>query len=39
MRIKIGGDPGGVHILHVLPHGSPVPRFRGMVLKGLFREI
>jgi hypothetical protein len=38
MRIKTGGDPGGVHLLHVLPHGSPVPRLRG-ILKGLLREI
>jgi hypothetical protein len=38
MRINTGGDPGGVHFLHVLPHGAPVPRLRG-ILKGLFREI
>jgi hypothetical protein len=38
MRIKTGGDPGGVHILHVLPHGAPVPRLRG-IIKGLFHEI
>ncbi len=31
MRIKTGGDPGGVHLLHVLPHGAPVPRLRGIV--------
>jgi hypothetical protein len=38
MTIKTGGDAGGVHFLHVLSHGSPVPRLRG-ILKEQCRKI